>query len=104
MDPVALKTSHLYLSASVATAVFGDELRAFVAYDPERSALLLAPASAQWFKKMHKASQHMLKVRNQQGDRTVALHEILIDHEVDDQDRSLEYTVQEKTGILKITL
>ncbi len=104
MDTITLKTSHLYLPASVAARIFGDELRAYVAYDPERSALLLSPASYQWFKKMHKASQYMLKMRNQLGDRTVALHEILIDNALDDQDRSLDYTIQEKTGILKIVL
>ncbi len=104
MDPVALKASHLYLSASVAEPVFGNESRAYLVYHADRSTLLLAPASFQWFHKLHKASQHMLKTRNRQGDQTIALHEILIDHDLDDTDRALDYVIQESTGILKITL
>lgn len=104
MDTVALKSSHLYIPAAVAERVFGEESRAYLVYHPERTALLLAPASSHWFYKMHQPSQHMLKARNAQGDKTIALHEILIDHDLDDQDRAVEHVVQEQTGILKITL
>ena len=104
MDPVGIKSSHLYIPASVAALVFGKESRAYLIYRPEQKALLLAPASSQWFHKLHQPSQHMLKARNAQGDKTIALHETLIDHDLDDTDRPLDYVIQEKTGILKISL
>lgn len=104
MDPIALKSSHLYIPGEVVSQVFGEEPRVYLAYQPDRSTLLAAPASSQWFSKMHQPSQHMLKVRNLQGDKTIALHEILIDNDLDNQDRELDYSIQESTKILKITL
>ncbi len=104
MDTISLKSSHLYLPAAVVKQVFGDEPQAYVAYQPEQNTLLLTAASRQWFYKMHQPSQHMLKVRNAQGDKTIALHEVLIDHELDNHDRPLHHTVQDQTGLLKVTL
>lgn len=104
MDTVALKSAHLHIPGTIAQQVFGEEQQAYLAYQPDRSILLVAPASRQWFYKMHQPSQHLLKTRNLQGDKTIALHEILIDHALDDQDRTLDYVIQDSSGILKITL
>lgn len=104
MDTIALKSSHLYIPAAVATQVFGEESRAYVLYHAEHHVLLVAAASQQWFYKLHKPSQYMLKTRNLLGDKTIALHEMLIDHVLDAQDRPLNYTIQDNTGLLKVTL
>lgn len=104
MDPIRLRSAHLCIPASVATLVFGDESQAYVAYRPDGSILLLAPASSQWFYKMHQPKQYLLKTRSLRGDKAIALHEVLIDHELDDQDRELNYAIQENTGILKVNL
>jgi len=104
MDGITLKASHLYIPGEIAAKVFGDEQRVYLAYQAERATLLVAPVSQQWFNKMHQPSQHMLKSRNLKGDKTIALHEILIDNALNDQDRELEYTLQGTSGILKISL
>ena len=83
MDSITLKSSHLYIPGEIATKVFGDDPQAYLAYQAERGTLLVAPVSQQWFYKMHKPSQHLLKTRNLQGDKTIALHEILIDNALD---------------------
>jgi hypothetical protein len=44
----------------------------------------------------------MLKDRNLKGDKAIAIHEILIDHELDPTDRELPFF--EEDGIMKITL
>ncbi|MEM6840815.1 MAG: hypothetical protein AAF944_26205 [Bacteroidota bacterium] len=104
MDGITLKSSHLYISGTIAQQVFDNEPQAYLAYQAERGVLLVAPVSQQWFYKMHQPSQHLLKARNLQGDKTIALHEILIDHALDNRDRELEYTLQDTSGILKISL
>ena len=55
-------------------------------------------------KKLHKAKQHMLKDRNLKGDKSIALHELLIDNEIDSTDRDLVYDFQPGLGILNIKL
>ncbi|MEL6717421.1 MAG: hypothetical protein AAFP82_01760, partial [Bacteroidota bacterium] len=67
-------------------------------------ALMIAPKSDELFKQLHKAKQHMLKDRNAQGDKTVALHELLIDHEISSIDRELEYECQKELRILNVKL
>jgi hypothetical protein len=57
-----------------------------------------------WFKKMHQAGQFMLKNKNLQGDKTVAIHEILIDNELDEEDKELFFEIQGQGKILNIQL
>jgi hypothetical protein len=46
----------------------------------------------------------MLKFKNNRGDRSISLEELLIDKEIDSNDRSLEYTADEKMKILTVYL
>ncbi|MCB0578898.1 MAG: hypothetical protein KDD10_06265 [Phaeodactylibacter sp.] len=101
---VQLKGSHLLIDSEVASEVFGEEQNAYVVYYPERRTLMLAPVSDELFKSLHKASQQMLKSRNLRGDKSIALHGILIDHQVNDTDRSLEYELPPGLGVLNVKL
>ena len=104
VSAVSLKSSHLYINAKIAQKIFGEAANALVVYYPTPRSLLIAPIKDELFKKLHKAKQHMLKERNLQGDKTIALHEILVDHQIDDTNRALEYTIEEGLGILKVSL
>ena len=101
---VRLQSSHLVIGHEVASEVFGAEQNAYVVYYPERRTLMNAPVSDELFKNLHKAGQQMLKSRNLRGDKSIALHEILIDHQVNDTDRGLEYELQPGMGILNVKL
>ena len=101
---IRLKSSHLHIDREVVKEVFGDALNVFVVYYPDRHSLMIAPISDELFKKLHKAAQHMLKDRNLKGDKTIALHETLIDNQVDETDRDLEYELQSGLGILRVKL
>ena len=101
---VSLKASHLVIAREVAEVLFKESSNAFVVYYPNRNTLMLAPVTDEVFKQLHKAGQHMLKDRNLKGDKTLALHEILIDHQLDERDRALDYEVQSALGILSIKL
>ncbi|HFA52174.1 MAG TPA: hypothetical protein ENJ95_24415 [Bacteroidetes bacterium] len=101
---VRLKSSHIHIDKEIAAEVFGKDLNVFVVYYPEKKSLMVSPVSNVFFKKLHKASQHMLKDRNLKGDKTIALHEIIIDNQIDETDRDLEYELQPGLGILNIKL
>jgi len=101
---VRLKASHLLIDHEVAAEVFGDELNVHVVYYADRHTLMIAAKSDALFKQLHKANQHMLKDRNLKGDKTIALHEILIDHEINDTDRDLAFELQKGLGILNVKL
>ena len=99
---IALKSSHVYLSADLAQKIFGQVHYAYVSYVQDKEHLLVTPVSSQWFAKMYEPSQFLLKDRNLKGDKTLAVREILIDNELDTSDRELNYEWIEKTNLLKI--
>lgn len=101
---VRLKSSHLLIDHEVANEIFGNDLNAHLVYYPERHTLMIAAKGDELFKKLHKANQHMLKARNLEGDKTIAIHEMLIDNEIEDKDRDLVYDLQPGLGILNVKL
>jgi len=101
---VILKSSHVYLNAELVERIFESIHYAYVTYVAEQKKMLITPVSSQWFVKMHKPTQFLLKSRNLKGDRTLAIREILIDNDLDTTDRILEYEIVEKTNLIKITM
>ncbi|MCC6725651.1 MAG: hypothetical protein IT258_14175 [Saprospiraceae bacterium] len=88
---VRLQGQHLWLAAEVAQGVFGDSHQVFAVYYDNLKSLLLAPVTDETFKAAHECSMLFVKVRNQQGDRTISLQELILDHDIDDTDRDLAY-------------
>lgn len=104
MPGIQLKTQHLLIAADIAAEVFGEAAQTYTVYYPQQRALLLAPMDDEIFPKVHKAQLQMLKSRNLQGDKSISLQEIIIDHDIDETDRELEYVFQPGMSMLKITL
>ncbi len=104
MSKVKLKTSHLYIDSDLAAAAFGETAQVYVVYYKNNNSLLLAPMNDEFFPKLHKAGLLMLKSRNLQGDKTIALHEILIDNDLDDENRDLAYQFTEGVKMLNVKL
>ena len=102
--PVRLKSAHLLIDHIVASQLFGAELNVHLVYYPKRNTIMIAKQSDDLFKQLHKAKQHMLKGRNNQGDKSIAIHEILIDHKINNQERDLEYNVDQALGVLTILI
>jgi len=102
---VQLKGRHLWLSAQVIADTIGPERQAYMVYYPQRGSLLLAPMSDEVFKQMHKCSLVMLKDRSPQGDKSISLQEVLIDHdEIDPCDRPLSYLATPGVALLQVQL
>lgn len=101
---VRLQASHLQIDQEVASAAFGQDLNVSLVYYADRHSLLLAAASDELFKTLHKTSQYLLKGRNLKGDKSVALHELLIDEQIDEGDRDLVFELQGELGILNVQL
>ncbi len=101
---VELRSSHLLLDSDLVTRIFGDIHYAYAAYVAAQQALLLTPVSSQWFVKMHSPAQFLLKDRNLNGDKSLAVREIFIDNELDERDRILEVEVVDRTQLIKVKL
>lgn len=90
MEPVAqLINRHLIIDAETATALFPEATHVNMVYYANNKTLLLAHTQDELFKSLHKTSMQMVKNKNLRGDKSVSLEELLIDHDLDDQDRHL---------------
>ena len=103
-DGVRLRREHLWLSAAVADNAFGGERQVYVVYYPNRRSLLLAPMSDDAFKQLHESALIMLKDRNAAGDKSLSLQEILIDNDLEANDRPLAFTSKPGLRMLQVTL
>ncbi|MCU0324258.1 MAG: hypothetical protein MUF45_03260 [Spirosomaceae bacterium] len=98
-----LKSGHLLFESELVNQLFGNDEQVNTVYYPERKDLLIAPRSKTFFQKLHKTSWTALKLKNPKGDKTIFIRDLLLDHDIDDTDRQLEFEVK-STGIIEIKL
>ncbi len=101
---VYLETAHICIKRNTAEKVFGAERVVLSVFYPKDNTFMVAPASEELFRTIHKASQQMLKVKNAAGDQAISIQELLLDHEIDGQNRNLLFVIEEELHILKVTL
>ena len=46
----------------------------------------------------------MLKMKNKTGDKSISIQELILDNEIDENDRNLEFVVEEALHLLKVKL
>jgi len=102
VNELNLKSQHIILYQPWVEKLFLGETHVLLKYDTTEKILLMAPASKREFELAHQAAPHMLKDRNLKGDKSIAIHEILIDHELNQNDRVL--ACSEEGGIVKINI
>ena len=101
---VSIKSSHIQLDNSIVSQVFQDIHYAYATYVKTQNTLLITPVNSQWFVKMYEPTQFLLKAKNLKGDKAIAVREILIDNNINQEDRELHFEIIEKTNLIKIEL
>lgn len=101
---IRLSNQHICINAGVAKTFFDSDRVAQMSFQESFDQLLLAPISSSWFNKMHGAQQCNLKDKSAVGDKAIAIHALLIDHDLDGSDRTLQYELNENAGWIKINL
>ena len=102
---VSFESNHMILAADI-MALWDIEVRnAFIAFYEEGPYVVVCPVGNSFFTKVHKdAVQCMLKDKNLLGDKSIPLHEWVIDNELNTENRSLTYEFLEKAQTLKVYL
>jgi aspartyl-tRNA synthetase len=99
---IFLKNSHLHISMEIADMLFDTAHHVYISYKPDVRRLFIVPNTDEVFRKLHEPSQQMLKDLPQNNHKSIALHEILIDNDLSDENRDLEYEIREKKQMLVI--
>lgn len=101
---IKLKSSHLIIPAEISNQVLKDCSSAYVAYKEELNSILVSPKENSWFPKLHTSMEFLVKSKDLQGTKSVAIREILIDYDIDDSDKALQCAINQERNFLKIEL
>lgn len=99
---VKLSNGHVIIDQATALALFGDTSQVLWVYYPQRHTLMVATPADELFKSVHKTATSLLKLRNDHGDRSLSVLELILDHDLDDTNRQLEYTADEQMKVLSV--
>ncbi|WP_229216721.1 hypothetical protein [Dyadobacter sp. 3J3] len=102
-NSILLKNGHIIIPAAIVSQWLDKDSFVNMVYYPERKQLLVAAKSKTFFEKLHQTKWMVLKDKNLLGDKTLYVREILIDNDLDDSDRSLNFEIK-ATGIVTIDL
>jgi hypothetical protein len=101
---VYLEAGHICIKKNTAEKIFGAETVVLSVFYAKENTFMVAPSGEELFKTLHKASQQMLKLKNVAGDKSISIQELLLDYDIAEQDRNLEFVVEEAIHLLKIKL
>lgn len=101
---VYLEAGHICIKKNVAEKVFGLETVVLSVFYAKDNTFMVSPASEELFRTIHKANQQMLKSKNAMGDKSISIQELLLDNDMDEENRNLEFIIEEALHILKVKL
>jgi len=101
---VYLEAAHICIKKNIAEKIFGLESVVLSVFYAKDNTFMAAPASEELFKTIHKANQQMLKIKNVAGDKSISIQELLLDNDIEENDRDLEFVIEEALHILKVKL
>lgn len=101
---IYLKNNHLIIHHTLVKDLFNNESHIQCMYYNREGVLLMAPQSDTFFKSIHKANLRMLKIKNSIGDASIPIHEIIIDNELDNTDRMLQFEMNNPSKTIRLFL
>lgn len=101
---VYLEASHICIKKNTAEKIFGSETVVLSVFYGKEKTFMAAPASEELFRNLHKAGQQMLKIKNAAGDKSISIQELILDNDIDNKDRDLEFVMEEALHVLKVKL
>ena len=103
-EGIHLQSSHLLIDKALSGQVFEGSATVYVSYNSEQQVMLVSPNSNAWFPKLHKAKECILKAKDLHGTKSVAIREFIIDHDLENEDRPLDFEVNGDKRFLKIEM
>ena len=103
-EGISLRSSHLVINHQLAERLFEQANKVYVSYKPELNLLLVSPDTNNWFERLHKSTACLLKDKDLKGTKSVAIRELIIDHELEDTERALDFEINEEKRFIKISL
>ena len=101
---IKIKASHLIIPAELAKRILQQTNNVYVCYKEDQDILMVSPEENTWFPKLHSSQIFMVKSKDLAGTKSIAIREVIIDHEIDDCDRNLPCIANDEKKFLRIEL
>jgi hypothetical protein len=101
---VYLEAGHICVKKDIVEKIFGSETVVLSVFYAKDNTFMVSPSNEELFKTIHKANQQMLKSKNAVGDKSISIQELLLDNDIDENNRDLEFVIEEALHILKVKL
>lgn len=102
MPDILLRSSHLIIPSSIAVEIFQKANTAYISYKQERKSLLISPNTNSWFPKLHESKECLLKNKDLEGSKSISIRELLIDHDINAENRTMAFEVNTEKRYIKI--
>ncbi|MBX9892857.1 MAG: hypothetical protein K2Y12_11100 [Chitinophagaceae bacterium] len=99
-----LKNGHLIIDNAIIQQLWGDITHLNWVFYKNKNSIMFCSVEDELFKKLHKTTLSMLKLKNANGDRSLSLQELIIDNDLDNTDRALAYIADDGMKILNVTI
>src|SRR5664279_2600021 len=92
---VYMESGHICIKKNIVEKIFGLETVVLSVFYDKDNTFMVAPASEELFRKLHKSNQQMLKTKTVNGDKSISIQELLLDNDIEEKDRDLEFVTEE---------
>jgi hypothetical protein len=99
---VSLLNAHIIITKDIVSQLFSGESYVQVIYYENDGKLMLARDSDDIFKSFHKAKRELLKDKNLLGDKSINIRELVIDNDLDETNKQLEYYADTAMHVLNV--
>lgn len=101
---VQLYNGHIVLSNVLVHQLFTNCEKLTWVYYAEKKCFMAAGITDTFFKTIHKTQEALLKHRNNNGDRSISIQELILDNDIDNTNRLLDYKADDAACILLVFL
>lgn len=101
---VQLNNGHIVLDNVLVQELFVNCEKLAWVYYAEKRCFMAAGITDSFFKTIHKTHEALLKHRNNNGDRSISVQELILDNDIDNTNRLLDYKADHAAGILSVFL
>lgn len=103
-ENISLRSCHIIVPGSLVERIFQGSESAFVSYNVDQNKILVSPTSNSWFPKLHQSKEYLIKDKDIHGTKSIGIRELLIDEELQEDDRELSFEVNLEKRFLKLNL
>jgi len=102
LSEIQLKSSHIIIPPNLAILFFGEDHSVYVSFQETKGVALVSTSANRWFPKLHESKLYLLKNKDMMGTKSISIRELILDHDLKENDRLLPTETNLEKKFIKI--